>query len=149
MKKLLLLLLLVFVVALVGCQNVVEQAMEKQIEAESGGEAEVDLDEGSIHLETDEGEIDIEYSGTDSKEWCQAGSEWKMSATTEEGNSNAQWIIESLINSGEYSGLCHVIYTAEIPEGDVQMDYYFSEDGKSGYFEMNVNGQVIKNEWHG
>ncbi len=63
--------------------------------------------------------------------------------------SNAQWIIEELITTGEYSGLCHIVYTAETPEGDVQIDYYFSENGESGYFEMNVNGQVIKNEWHG
>ena len=149
MKRILFLLVLLVVIALVGCQTAVEEAMENQIEAESGGEAEVDLDDGSVHLETDEGEVDIKYSGMDGDEWCQEGAEWQMSATTDEGNSNAQWLIEGLINSGEYSGLCHVLYTAETPDGDVQIDYYFSENGESGYFEMNVNGQVIKNEWHG
>ncbi|MBU1623243.1 MAG: hypothetical protein KJ597_06735 [Nanoarchaeota archaeon] len=149
MKKMLLLFVLVLAVFLVGCKTIVEEAMEQQIEAESGGNADVDFDDGSMHIETDEGEVDIEYSGTNNGEWCQEGAEWKMTANTDEGATNAQWMIEGLINSGEYSGLCHVVYTAEGPEGEeARMDYYFSEDGETGYFEMNIDGQVFKQEWN-
>jgi hypothetical protein len=54
------------------------------------------------------------------------------------------------MTSGEYAGLCHVIMSAQGAEGEVMTaDYYFSEDGESGYYEMEVNGQTFKQEWHG
>jgi len=145
MKKILIIcFLLTFLLLVLGCQKVAEEAMEAQIESETGQDAEVDISEGKMTIETDEGRVEIE--GFDSDEWCQEGAEWNFASTTEAAN--AQWIIEGLMNSGEYSGLCHVVYTSEGPDGTARMDYYFAEDGETGYFEMDVNGQKMKSEWH-
>ena len=97
--------------------------------------------------ETDEGKVTVEGSGFDSDEWCQAGANWKWSGTAPEGDAEATWKIKGLMTSGDYKGLCHVEYRAETPEGDMTMDYYFSEDGESGYVEMNLNGQTFSQEW--
>ena len=81
------------------------------------------------------------------KNWCQEGAEWKY--TAEEGPENAEWTIKGLMTSGEYAGLCHVEYIVTSEQGTSKMDYYFNEDGTSGYFEMDVGGNKIKQEWHG
>jgi len=134
MKKILMLVsVIVILLFLVGCGNVAEEVVETQMEAASGGEV----------------DVEIESSGLDSGEWCQEGAEWSYTATAPGANANAQWNIEGLVESGQYAGLCHVIYVAEGPGGNTEMNYYFSEDGKSGYFEMDVNGQIIKSEWSG
>lgn len=125
MKKTLLISLLLVVVFLIGCGT------------------------SKTTITSEQGDVEIETSGLDSDEWCQAGAEWKMTSTMDQGPASAQWIIEGLVTSGEYAGLCHVIYTADTPEGETRMDYYFSEDGESGYFEMEMNGQTIKQEWNG
>ena len=80
-KKLVLVSLLVLVVFLVGCQQVAEEAMEKNIEVETGGDAEVDISEGNVKIETEEGTMEIESSGMNSDEWCQEGAEWKFKST--------------------------------------------------------------------
>jgi hypothetical protein len=147
MKKILLLLSLVVLISLVGCQQVAEQAMEANLEAETGGDVEVDISEGEMTIETEEGTIHMETTEANTGHWCQEGTEWQYAAAMTEGNTNAQMTVEGLIDFGEYEGLCHVVYVAEGPDGDAQMDYYFSEDGESGYFEMNVNGEVMKSQW--
>jgi len=124
MKKIVLLLAIVFL--LVGCQP-----------------------KDTVEISTDEGDVTIESSISEGADWCEAGSNWQMTTTTQQGEANAQWIIQGLVDSGEYAGLCHVQYTAQTPEGESVVDYYFSEDGESGYFEMEVNGQTIKQEWNG
>lgn len=149
MKKLLILLTLLVLVFVVSCEKAMEEVIEHQIESESGGDAEVDMDSGSMTIETDEGTVEIESSGLDSDEWCKAGAQWKFKSTTAEGAGNAQWMIEGLMTSGKFDGLCHVVYTATGPDGDARMDYYFSEDGESGYFEMDINGQKMTSEWSG
>ena len=150
MKKILIIcFLLTFLLFVIGCQKVAEEAMEAQIESETGQDAEVDIGKGKMTVETPEGTIEIEGSDVNSDEWCQEGAEWKFTSTTPQaGGVNAQWTINGLIETGEFAGLCHVEYTAESSEGDAKMDYYFSEDGESGYFEMEVNDQKIKQEWH-
>ena len=139
-----------------GCTTVIEKVTEEQVEnaieanAAAHGEnvdVEIDVDNKEMTIETDEGTVNVKSDMKNTDEWCATGSNWDYSATTDAGNANAEWKIVGLINSGEYDGLCHVKYTATGPEGDVIMDYYFSEDGESGYFEMNVGGQVIKQEW--
>ena len=72
---------------------------------------------------------------------------WKFSSTAPQNAGNARWAIEGLVSTGRFAGLCHVVYTASGPDGDARMDYYFSEDGESGYFEMDVNGQKMVSEW--
>ncbi len=140
-------LIITIALLLIGCQSATEKAMEDQIEQETGKEADVDLNKEKVTIETDEGKVEIEGSTANSDEWCQTGSEWKMTATGENAG-NAQWLIEGLMKEGEFKGLCHVIYTADNADGTkAKMDYYFSEDGETGYFEMDVNGQKIKSEW--
>ena len=134
MKKVLMVVsALTLLVFLVSCGNVAEEMTEEmaeqQIEAETGGD------------------VEIESSGFNGDGWCEEGAQWKYAAEMEEGSTNAQWMVEGLMTSGEYEGLCHVVYIAEGPDGDARMDYYFSEDGESGYFEMNINGQTMKSEW--
>jgi len=104
MKKIILTLLLISALLLVGCRSAVEANMEQQIE------------EGS-DLEN----VDIETTGFDSGEWCQAGSEWKFSGTNPEGDSSAKWTIEEKITSGKYAGLCHVVYRGTGPTGEARM----------------------------
>lgn len=152
MKKIVLISILLMAFFLVGCaETATEKAMEAKIESESGGEAEVDIDMdsdgGTMKVTTDEGEVEIEASGMDSDEWCKTGAQWKFSSTTQQ--QTGEWKIEGLIGSGDYKGLCHVVYTAQGAQGVARMDYYFSQDGETGYFEMEANGQKIKSEWHG
>lgn len=94
-----------------------------------------------------DGDSKVTVESTGDNSWCPAGGNWKYSGSTEAGMANAEWKVDKLMTSGKYSGLCHVIYTAEGPQGDVNMDYYFSEDGDSGYVVMDVNGQKIESEW--
>ena len=112
-------------------------------------EIDANNNEMTIETTTEDGDAKVivksDIKNTD--DWCMEGSNWNYEATTDQGNANAEWKVVGLINSGEYKGLCHVKYTATGPEGDAIMDYYFSEDGESGYFEMNVGDQVIKQEW--
>ena len=97
---------------------------------------------------TDGETVTTTVSGTEGADsWCPEGGDWNVKVEGVEGAGEASWKIDKLITSGEYEGLCHVIYTATGPQGDVKMDYYFSEDGKSGYYEMEVNGQKISQEW--
>ena len=82
--------------------------------------------------------------------WCQKGSNWDFKSTTPEMDASAQWTIKGLMTSGEYQGLCHVEYKLQTAEGDTAMDYYFAEDGKSGYFEIKLpDGSTMKQEWTG
>ena len=143
----------------IGCMTVTEVVTEEQLEKsmEDAGAENVDVDindggkEMTIKTTTDDGdaEVTVKSDIKNTDEWCAAGSNWNYAATTDEGNANAEWNIVGLMTSGEYDGLCHVVYEGTGPTGEKStMDYYFSEDGESGYFEMNVGGQVIKQEWN-
>jgi hypothetical protein len=141
--------LLLMLGLLVGCATqVAEKATEAQIEAQTGGNADVDINSGKMTVETDDAKVTVETNAKEMKGWCDAGTQWKYAATTDQGNANAQWKVVGLMDSGEYKGLCHVVYEGTGPNGEKStMDYYFTEDGESGYFEMNVNGQKFKQEW--
>jgi hypothetical protein len=143
MKKIILfsLILLLFIV---GCA---EEIVEEQIETSSGEEVEVEIESGQTTVETEDVKVEIETTGVNTGEWCEAGAEWKYATKMETGTTNAKWTNEGMIDSGKYDGLCHVIYTSTGPEGNAELNYYFSEDGESGYFEMDVNGQKIASEW--
>jgi len=96
---------------------------------------------------TDQGKVTVTNPGT-GKDWCKKGAEWKFTGDTAKQGS-AQWKIEGLMTSGEYNGLCHVLYKASNTKGNAKIDYYFSKDGKSGYLEMDVNGKKMKQQWTG
>ncbi|MBW2991078.1 hypothetical protein KY348_05240 [Candidatus Woesearchaeota archaeon] len=134
--------LLVVLILLTGCGK---KVVEKGIEKEMGGEADVDIGKDKVTVETEEGTVEV--TGTDNDEWCQEGAEWTFTSKQPEEQGDARWIIKGLISSGEYAGLCHVEYTFESEGETGKMDYYFSEDGESGYFEIEAGGQKIKQEW--
>ena len=101
-------------------------------------------------VETDSGtEKVVVYGSAGTGDWCAAGGNWQMSATGDQGATTATWKIDKLETSGKYAGLCHVIYKGNTPQGDILMDYWFDKDGKNGYYEIDVNGQKISQEWHG
>jgi hypothetical protein len=56
---------------------------------------------------------------------------------------------EIVFTSGKYAGMCHVFYTANSNGQNVQVEYYFNKDGKSGYLISNVNGQTYATAWNG
>ncbi len=133
MKKILFVLSSIAILLfLFGCQKAAEEVIEPRIEAESNGEV----------------DVEIESSGPTINEWCEKGAQWKMSATTENGDTNAKWNIEGLETSGEYAGLCHVVYTVTSADGNMNLDYYFEEGGENGYMLIEANGQKFKQEWH-
>lgn len=152
MRKVLVLVCFVMVLALVaGCAKVAEksaeQKLESQIEKETGNDAEVDLGKGSMEITTDDGKVEV-TGVDDEKSWCQEGAEWKFTSSNPGEQANAKWTIKGLVLSGEYAGLCHVEYTI-VSEGQTsKIDYYFAQDGKSGFLEMNAGGQKVKQEWH-
>ena len=99
---------------------------------------------GTTKIKTADGTTTVvAKSGDDS--WCQTGAEWK--ATSAE--STAKMVIKGLVTSGKYQGLCHVIYDASSVGSQAQAEYYFSEDGKSGYLVVDVNGQKMEQTWTG
>jgi hypothetical protein len=99
-------------------------------------------------IETGEGQVTVEGMTPATGEWCQAGANWQWTGTESQGDTTAAWKIDKLMTSGKYSGLCHVIYTAKTPQGDLKMDYYFDQSGENGYVEMEAGGQKISQEWH-
>jgi len=143
--KIIAILAIMMAIMLAGCaEKVAEEHMEAQIEAETGHDAEVEIDgeDAKMTLETDEGVVQIETKGVDSDEWCKEGAEWKM--TAEQGQ--AEMVIVGIESSGEYKGMCHVTYDIDIAEAQGEMDFYFDQEG-NGYQVMNINGQEIKTEF--
>ncbi|PIN76942.1 hypothetical protein COV17_00270 [Candidatus Woesearchaeota archaeon CG10_big_fil_rev_8_21_14_0_10_36_11] len=157
MKKVLLILSVVMVIFIVvGCENVPTDETvtvstdDGNVEVTNdNADVEVDVsdDETTVEIEGPTGSVVVESSGFDGDDWCQDGAEWKYAATTADGAANAQWIMKGLVSSGQFAGLCHVEYTVTSAEGNVKMDYYFSENGESGYYEMDINGQKYVSEW--
>ncbi|MBW3002253.1 hypothetical protein KY338_03780 [Candidatus Woesearchaeota archaeon] len=173
MKKILVLLLILAIIA-VGCQQEGEKTFEKEGDAQPEKE-EIVLDQSQIKFkvgdetiakieaqQNEEGDIEIEAVEPTMEadavektvdlgdEWCKKGQQWSFQTEQEGIDASADWEIQGIVDSGEYAGLCHVIYSAQTPLGDTTMDYYFTEDGESGYFEMKMpNGQTVKQEWHG
>ena len=143
-----------------GCYSVTEKVTQEQVQtaieakaAANGEDVDVEIDGNNkkmtVKTTTKDGdaEVTVKSNMKNTDDWCAEGSNWQYAGTTDTGNANAEWKIVGLMKSGEYNGLCHVKYTATTPQGDTVMDYYFSEDGNSGYFEMDMNGQKIKQEW--
>ena len=102
-----------------------------------------------IHADDGDQEVTIKTNvDVDNEDdWCPEGGVWEMTASTDEGDTSAEWIIDKLETSGEYAGYCHVIMTAEGPEGDAKIEYWFDETGESGFMKMDINGQSFTQEW--
>lgn len=144
MKKILFLVLVLSVV-LMGC-NPAEKAAEIQMESQTG--ADVDIEGDTTTITTEEGDTTVTSTVKNSDEWCQVGTEWKLTSTEAE-TGNAEWKVQGIVTSGQFEGLCHITYRAESAGETVAMDYYVDESGENGYFEMDLNGQKYTSEWHG
>lgn len=120
--------------------------MEKQIEAQTGDKADVDIRGDTTTITTGQGETQVTTVSKNTDSWCQVGSEWKL-ATTGEDTGNAEWKVQGIITSGEFRGLCHITYRAQSNEEIVTFDYYVDESGENGYMEMSLNGQKYTSQW--
>jgi ABC-type glycerol-3-phosphate transport system substrate-binding protein len=160
MRKVILVLVLgIFLISVSGCLGgSSETKKETEIETDDRSmkiETETTDNGQTVNMETtietEEGEQTVKITGTgmSEDEWCPEGGDWEMQSTGASGDATATWQIDKLVTSGEYSGLCHVIFTATTPEGTTKIDYWFDESGENGFFEMDVNGQKITQEWHG
>lgn len=98
-------------------------------------------------ISADGGEVKINVEAKNTDEWCQAGSEWKMTSAGE-GAGTAKMVIEGIVKGGKYDGYCHVKYDVSSESGEANIDYYFKEDG-SGYQVMDINGQKFESQWTG
>lgn len=170
MKKIIVLILILAIVS-IGCQQTAEKPFEKEADTEPepqkvqeiksqikfklGNETKERLEimqkeNGDLEVEPVEPTMEALATSSGFAEWCKAGEQWDFETQQAGIDASAQWKIQGIMDSGEYAGLCHVIYTAQTPMGETTMDYYFAEDGETGYFEMKLpNGQVVKQDWHG
>ena len=92
---------------------------------------------GGKTVKTEQGEVTVKSTGEGG--WCSEGADWSASwevPGAEADSGTAEWKVDKLMTSGKYEGLCHVIYKVTTDEGTTTLDYYFSEDGESGYYEM-------------
>ncbi|MBW2973879.1 hypothetical protein KY346_05825 [Candidatus Woesearchaeota archaeon] len=154
MKRMLVLCMILLIIVLAGCEKAEQKADAVQ---EEPPKAEKIVTKSQIKFNmadqeaTEEVIVEkVEPTMEAAAEWCKEGSEWKFSSASPDVDASAQWVVKGLMTEGEYAGLCHVLYTAQTPMGESTMDYYFDEEGESGYFEMKLpNGQTVKQEWHG
>jgi major membrane immunogen (membrane-anchored lipoprotein) len=160
MKKVLFFMLVVMVVAsLSGCLGGAPEKTETKIKTDEGTiEMKTETSDGKetttfeTKVETEEGEQTVKITGTAGEkadEWCPEGGDWSLQGTGAGGEVTATWKVDKLITNGKYAGLCHVIYTAKNPEGEIKADYWFDESGERGFYEMNLNGQKITQELRG
>lgn len=129
--------ILIILILMVGCQK---QTFE------TGADVDNQHTEINIKDESMDGKIEVDVIESDS--WCKAGSQWKFAGATDQGAQTGSWKILELVKTGKYAGLCHIIWEAQNIEGSTKMEYYFSENGENGYYEIDVNGQKIAQEWH-
>jgi hypothetical protein len=158
-NKAMFVIMLVSFTVISGCLGGAPEKTETKIKTDEGTiEMKTETSDGKetttfeSKIETEDGEQTVKITGTAGEkadEWCPEGGDWSMQATGVEGMATATWKVDTLVTSGKYTGLCHVIYTAKSPEGEVKVDYYFDESGKTGYFVMDMNGQKLEQEWHG
>ena len=170
MKKIIVLILILAIIS-VGCQQAAEKPFEKQVgEPAEAKEAQViksqikfklgnetkerleimQKENGDLEIEPVEPTMEALATSKGPDEWCKAGEQWSFEAEQAGMDASAKWTIHGIVDSGEYAGLCHVISVTQTPLGETTIDYYFAEDGETGYFEMKLpDGQVVKQEWHG
>ncbi len=140
MKKAIISIMFVLMLAFVGCQSTVEDVMENRIAAETGENVDVDADGDKVTITTDDGIVKSEVKNKDS--WCQEGSTWDM-ATAE---ADANMVVVGIESSGKYAGYCHITYNMDSEDTNLKMDYYFDEEG-NGYQVMDIDGRKVESEW--
>jgi len=146
MKKIIaIVLLLVALGLLVGCK-----APTYKVTGDGDDFVEVTQDgddkTGTYSWETEDGQVEGEYTVKNEDDWCQTGTTWSMSGVGTEGFGSMDMVIEGIVKIGEYAGYCHIKLNAESEEEMVKMDYYFDEDG-NGYQVLVMNGQTMKSSW--
>lgn len=155
MKKILAISLILLVLLLAGCQQTTKKQDKGQVVQVSKSQIRFNM-ENAPETENEEIQIETNVPNTDietveaGNDWCKKGTNWNFKSSAPDMDASGEWIVKGLMTSGDYKGLCHVEYKMQTPEGETTMDYYFAENGESGYFEMKMpNGQVVKQEWTG
>jgi len=150
MKKIFLAIALLFVViSLTACGPTTTTTNGGDVETTTKTE-DGDTTTVTTTTTTEDETITTTVTGTEGVDsWCPEGGDWTVTVEGTETTGEATWKIDKLISGGQFDGLCHVVYTATSPQGDILIDYYFNEDGTEGFFEMDMNGQKITQEWHG
>ncbi len=158
MKKLALFVFIIVAAAVFsGCLGGTTDTTEQTIKTDDGEvkvKTETKTDgETTIYEQTFESDAGTETVKVTSKagkdDWCPEGGDWDMKSTGVGGTATASMKIDKLVTSGKYAGLCHVVYTAKSPDGEMKIDYWFDESGNRGFYEMDINGQKISQEWTG
>ena len=99
-------------------------------------------------VNTGEGNVVVTTESQGAGGWCPAGGQWKYAANVEQGAATGEWKVIGLESSGKYTGLCHVTYAMNQNGQNINVEYWFTENGESGFYQMDVNGQKIEQEWH-
>jgi hypothetical protein len=147
-KGLLIVSLMVIALFAIGCEKALEEAMEAKMESETGENVEVDIDSGSMTVETDDGTATITTSGTDSDEWCNEDLAVSVNVEGQDGGSY-QWDVVGIVESGEYKGLCHMKSYLNSPNGKIESDYYMGEDGDIAHMKVNSEGLDFDLDYEG
>lgn len=127
-------LIMAFCLLLIGCKQT---------------ELTVDDEGGKITIETsdEDATITIESAEPGTEEegpWCVPGADWQLTAETGEGVAEASWKVVEVVSSGEFAGLCHVLYTSVDEDGEkLEVDYYFNEDGNVVRMQARIDGQQV------
>lgn len=128
MRKILVLIFLIAMITIVGCQKNIDVDNKEK--------------ETTINVESKDGNAEITVKEGDVDSWCATGTEWKSTGT----QGNAQMIVQGIIKTGKYAGYCHVTYDVDAEGTQADINYYFNEEG-DGYQVMVVNGQTFESEW--
>jgi hypothetical protein len=83
--------------------------------------------------------------GSEFDDWCRAKSNWGYSSTEED--LDIRWVVKGFVESGEYTGLCHVEYTQKAGEETWKTNYYLDKEGTLKHMEfVDENGQKVRQE---
>jgi len=138
MKKYIAIIFVILLIALSACnpiEEIQEEQLEAEIEAESGEDVEVELDDDTytITSETDEGTVTITGS-EGSGDWCDEDLFMNVEGmNTETGELSYTVEFEGIVESGEYEGLCKGKVIMDTEEGTLDYTYWFDEDEEHGH----------------
>jgi len=138
MKKILILLVVLLVIA--GCGSyVAEEAMEEELEAD-GGDAEVDIDGEEISIEYSDDEVEYTVEGTAGDGWCDEDLFLNVEGMTDDGEMTYTVEVYGVEESGDYEGLCKGEVTWISSDGSMYYVYYFDEDEEHGHVILTGDG---------
>jgi len=150
MKKIVILILVLFIL---GCGAEQQQVVPEKVEQKppvivpTATEPKQEIPTPTIPVIKQE-DLPIEEQEMIEKEWCIIGGYWQVDDPNLAIFGEGEWIIHGVILEGKYKDLCHVVYQVKVEEQALKLDYFFSENGKHAYYELEFGGEKIVDEWH-